>query len=259
MSIAIMTEVWQCGRYDGARLLLLLAMADFAQDDGSHIYPSVETLAGKIRASVRTVQYHLRSLEDDGVIVIVQEATQHRPREYRIEVQNLHPWEGQGCNLRRPGVQSATPRGAIAVAPESLEPSEPSKKESSSNRSEDNPTPLVDEFTLWWQLYPRKVAKGAARKAYRAARKKTDPDTLSAGVQRYRGECAARDPTYIKHPASWLNGECWLDEGAPAPSPTPAAPRLGISDDLVARARATQAQVEAEYAAKRAAVMEAGP
>ncbi len=85
-------------------------------------------------------------------------------------------------------------------------------------RKKENPLPLEGDilevdFKAWYSAYPRKVAPGAARKAYRAARKKTDAATLLAGVVTYQ----AAKPGYAdwKHPATWLTGECWADEDRP--------------------------------------------
>lgn len=71
MSIRLMSEVWS--RYDGSgnELLLALAIADFADDTGRSIYPSVATLAKKTRQSERTVQRQLRTMEDRGWISVI--------------------------------------------------------------------------------------------------------------------------------------------------------------------------------------------
>jgi len=74
-------------------------------------------------------------------------------------------------------------------------------------------------FDLWWSLVPIKKAKGKARKAFRAALKRTDLQTLTDGIKRYAAEVAGHDPHFIKHPATWLNGDCWDDEASP-PRPT---------------------------------------
>ncbi len=74
---------------------------------------------------------------------------------------------------------------------------------------------LPDEtFEAWWRQYPRRVAKGAARKAFRRvlAQKTATFEQLMAGVMRYAAERAGEDPGYTAHPATWLNGERWLDE-----------------------------------------------
>jgi hypothetical protein len=51
-----MTEVWRYSRHKGSALLLLLAIADHAHDDGGGAWPSQETLAKKTRLSVRQVR-----------------------------------------------------------------------------------------------------------------------------------------------------------------------------------------------------------
>lgn len=76
----------------GGEMLLALALADHAHDDGTHIFPSVARLAAKTRQSARTVQYQLRAMESSGWLVLVNRGTGGRqagglmglPREYRI-------------------------------------------------------------------------------------------------------------------------------------------------------------------------------
>ncbi|CAO99341.1 DUF1376 domain-containing protein (plasmid) [Azospirillum brasilense] len=67
-------------------------------------------------------------------------------------------------------------------------------------------------FSEWWQFVPRKVSKGQAEKAYRAAVKHTDPAELLAGIKRFATDCQGKDPQFVAHPATWLNGKRWLDE-----------------------------------------------
>lgn len=76
---------------------------------------------------------------------------------------------------------------------------------------------LVADFDEWYGLYPRKKSKGAASRAYRAARKKATHEELMAGLRRALPDFAQRPTEKIPYPATWLNGEAWLDE-----MPTPA-------------------------------------
>lgn len=78
---------------------------------------------------------------------------------------------------------------------------------------EASPTFIADpnEFDWFWEAYPRKVAKGAARKAYVLARKKVSYEGLMAGLKTAKPAMLA-DPKYIPHPATWLNQERWADE-----------------------------------------------
>ncbi|MFZ0662146.1 MAG: helix-turn-helix domain-containing protein, partial [Acidobacteriaceae bacterium] len=68
MSIRVMTAVWDRGkRYEGGSLLVLLALADWA-DDGGRCYPSVTQLAEKSRLTERQVYSVLRDLKGDRVL-----------------------------------------------------------------------------------------------------------------------------------------------------------------------------------------------
>lgn len=66
----------------------------------------------------------------------------------------------------------------------------------------------------FWREYPLKIAKGAAMRALCKARKKGGAwRTIIDGVRRYKIWLQGpgwRPPA--KHPATWVNGECWHDE-----------------------------------------------
>lgn len=77
---------------------------------------------------------------------------------------------------------------------------------------------LESEFeNQFWPVYPRKVSKGAALKAFKAARKKTDLGTILSGVFLFAKARRGEDANFTKHAASWLNAECWKDEPDPPP------------------------------------------
>jgi len=73
-------------------------------------------------------------------------------------------------------------------------------------------------FDDFWSAYPRKVAKGQARKAWERAVRKASPQDIISGISRYTASLAAQKastgwaPEFC-HPATWLNGERWADEG----------------------------------------------
>lgn len=69
MSIRVMTAVWDHALgVNGGPLLVLLALADYANDDGTGAYPKQATLAAKTRLSERHVRRVLASLEDKAYI-----------------------------------------------------------------------------------------------------------------------------------------------------------------------------------------------
>ena len=69
-----------------------------------------------------------------------------------------------------------------------------------------------DHFDEFWQAYPRKVGKGAARKAYSKALRLTDHDTIMGALSDQRPAMEAKEPKFIPHPSTWLNQERWEDE-----------------------------------------------
>jgi len=73
--------------------------------------------------------------------------------------------------------------------------------------------PNGEDFTKFWNLYPRKQAKARAEKAWAKWAKAKIPssvilDTLKAQLP----ELKKREREYIPLPATWLNGEPWRDE-----------------------------------------------
>jgi len=77
-------------------------------------------------------------------------------------------------------------------------------------------TPIYSQaFEEWWVHYPRKAGKRKAFSAWKNARKRTSPEQLIAGAQRYADD-PNREETYTKYPEGWLNSDGWLDEPLPA-------------------------------------------
>lgn len=71
----------------------------------------------------------------------------------------------------------------------------------------------AEAFETFWKCYPRRIAKGKARTAFEKAIKKTTLENMLTAITTY----VAKKPEKIdfKHPATWLNGECWDDEWEP--------------------------------------------
>ena len=73
----------------------------------------------------------------------------------------------------------------------------------------------MDDFNTFWAIYPKKVAKADARKAW-AQTKDIRPELtnlLNAVKAACKTEAWMKDGgKYIPHPATWLRGERWDDE-----------------------------------------------
>lgn len=118
MSIQLMTLVFNSALPPGQKLVLL-ALADHADDFGEHCFPSVARVGRKASLSERQVQRVLSDLRAGGLLEVIAEATRYEPTHYRIRGDKLTP-------LSRPGVTPVTPRGdthvVSGVTPTSPEP-----------------------------------------------------------------------------------------------------------------------------------------
>lgn len=72
----------------------------------------------------------------------------------------------------------------------------------------------INQFDEFWKIYPLKVAKQAAMKAYEKALAHASPEVIIRGAQAYATD-TNRVPAYTAHPATWLNAHRWLDDALP--------------------------------------------
>jgi hypothetical protein len=80
-------------------------------------------------------------------------------------------------------------------------------------------------FDAFWTVYPHKVGKADASKAFERAASRVDTETLMAGLRRY---VAKTDDRPWCNPSTWLNQDRWTDEPAPPVAragPAPSQPR----------------------------------
>lgn len=80
LSISIMSAYWRDAPYDGTKLLLLLALADYANDSG-YCYPTQKKLAEKCRCTERHVRSLMKDLVADGVVRVIDN---HRNNRYQL-------------------------------------------------------------------------------------------------------------------------------------------------------------------------------
>lgn len=69
-------------------------------------------------------------------------------------------------------------------------------------------------FDRFWEAYPRRIGKDAALRAWSKAVKRTDPEEIVAAAVEFAASPAAEDLEFVKHPGTWLNAGCWLDDRA---------------------------------------------
>jgi hypothetical protein len=181
MSVRLMTAVFDRYPNGGGEFTLALALADNAHDDGSHIYPTVATLAEKTRQSVRAVQYQLRKMEEMGWLQLVGagHGGYSKSRQYRINREwiaggELMPPE-KGANsaplseapAEPKRVQNAAEKGAtIAPAKEPQEPSVILSPQPPSRGADHSPPKPAEPFTLVGAAPSGPAASAKDRKPY---------------------------------------------------------------------------------------------
>ena len=138
---------------------------------------------------MRTLAFRLRMSEKQATSILSQ----------------LHHWLIQDdSNMVSDGYQPDNNLISSGYQFDALEKETEKRREETDNRSH-----AFAEFDRFWSAYPRKVGKGAAQKAWRAATKKAAPDTIIAAVQRFPW---SDEQQFIPHPSTWLNAERWNDE-----------------------------------------------
>lgn len=93
--------------------------------------------------------------------------------------------------------------------------------------------PAPADFDAFWQVYPRKVDRHDAERAWLRAVRLALPEVLTAACERFAAAMEGKEREFIPHAATWLNKRRWLDWPEPATlagasipvAPTPAAPQ----------------------------------
>lgn len=229
MSVSIMSAVFKHSKATLGSRLVLLAIADCANDDAL-AWPNVKTLAGKCRLSERETQYCLRKLEELGELKITARKKENggwQSSLYEILVQNLHP----------PSAISAPPSRKDCttlvqpIAPESsIEPSEnhqihspyplngnakpnlPQPTRSARRRFAPVPVPS-EEFLNFWDEYPRKQAMKPAWAAWQKIKQPAPVTEILEAVKLQKRKLWKHcEIHHIPLAATWINAERWDDE-----------------------------------------------
>jgi hypothetical protein len=88
MSVKVSTKVWKGSRHNSGNLLLLLALADHANDEG-FAWPGIPLLAQKARLSQRHTRRCLSQLVGSGELEILPNQAPSGRALYRIRLEKL--------------------------------------------------------------------------------------------------------------------------------------------------------------------------
>ena len=160
MSVRTMARVWEDSQHGGTELLMLLAIADFADDQGT-AYPSVATLAEKCRMKPRNANYILAALQESGELQVRQNKGVNGTNRYRNVLESLGAKKvqpvavvqspaGVQCSALTPATECASPLQSVADKL-SVNHQEPSEKASSPRPSARKPSrrKTGQTFSTW--------------------------------------------------------------------------------------------------------------
>lgn len=219
-----MARVWELSRHAGTDLLMLLAIADFSDDDGL-AFPSVEKLAKKCRMSKRNAQDRLKALSESGELTILknQGPPPKYPNLFRVNLELLGMKHASPVQPTAP-VQYSVERGAAhcmaGVKPTAPKPSVNHQElliTRSAKKQRRIPSPSASDsvpegFDEFWIAYDKKVGKSNAIKVWKSIR--TDTDLIQRIVSAAKRYSSATERQYRKDPERWLKGRRWEDDSS---------------------------------------------
>jgi len=230
----------------GSDVRVYAVMARMADAEG-RCYPKADTVASRLNVSDDTVRRSIARLEAAGALRVEPKmgAGGYRSNDFLIAgdtplTNEITPERAkQKADAEANGRKSAAAggcRNSAATAAATVrrqvpqicgdKEGEPSLNENHLNENQISPStvPVEDPFDRFWQHYPRKVSKIAARRKWATIIKSgVDPEAVIAGAAAFAAFTKAdqTEPRFIKHPDVWLNKGCWEDELEPSSERTP--------------------------------------
>ncbi len=207
-----MSAVWDFGPQKQGPLLVMLALADYANDQGE-CWPSMKSIAEKARMTERGAQKILRQLEADGWVKIETGNGRKGCNRYAINherrsVNVVHPeQETPNNDAKTPNVDAKTPNGG------SPEPSRTVKEPSEILTREKSP-PKKRAMSL-----PENWVPSDANITY-AISKKFSPEEIEYEADKFRDHHLAKGTAFKDWDAGWRN---WIRNAIQFGSRGPAA------------------------------------
>jgi len=198
---------------------------DAVELDNLTFYPvSVENLAEQIGISPKQIKRVITKLRENDYLDVQQLGGIDRRNFYRVVMDSASSIGPSGTTPLVPnGTHGRDPNGAYVlstnknkeVVKEYIHADDPESDLQSITKPVDTPG-----FTEFWETYPLRTAKPAARKAFIKAIKNTPSRIIIVGAANYAND-PNRDPRYTAHAATWLNNERWNDDPIPSRSEPP--------------------------------------
>ena len=164
---------------------------------------------------INHAEYRNLASDDDRKAKSAERQRRHRERSKR----NNSGVTGRDKSHQIPQAEAEAEAELMPSAIESV--SKPKRKQSSAAAVED------PSFIEFWDIYPRRMAKGKARKAWAIALTKADSESILVGAERFKKSKLGKPTEFIPYPSVWLNGEQWTDD---SDKPKDQFPWMSIKD-----------------------------
>ena len=221
MSFKSMVEAFEAKVGNPARKLVLLKLADQANDNGL-CWPSYQTIASACEVDRRTVIRHIKQLEKDGFLRVEKtynkDAGKNYSNRYHLTIANgvkkpLVSEDHHPSDKLSPPLVTKGHHPSVKLSPEpinepiSIEPI----IESITNDVviSDVVVSIPPSFEDFWNLYNKKVGKTKCADKWEKI-SKSDKELIMKNLPDYLS--SIQDKQYQKHPLTYLNNESWLDE-----------------------------------------------
>ena len=188
-------------------------LARYADNETLQAYPSRETLAQRCNCHWRSVDRAIDELVALGAITKSHRKNGDSYQSNLYTLRRVLPAQSGGTDTPVTGVLTqqsvGTDTGGNLTRTTELEPEniEPLNSQSSVNES----------FNEFWEIYPKRLQKGEARKAFfKAVQREGAVEPILGGVRRMAADPNLPVKQFIPYPATWLNRDGWEDEPFPA-------------------------------------------
>lgn len=180
--------------------VVLYWIADHYNDDTKACFPSQTRLAQLCEMTRTSVNNHINELKVKNLLKTTQ---RHRPDGGKSTLGYELLLKNDDVNLLNKVCKNNI-HGDV-------------KKLDNNNLINSNLVKLTDrydeyDFVIFWEMYPRKQGKGAARNSFYKALKKVPFDTIRKALANFVEKTDGQDKQFIPHPSTWLNQERWDDE-----------------------------------------------
>ena len=190
-----------------ATKIVLYWLADHHNGETGECFPGIKRLAELCEMSRRSVETHITSLEEAG---LVKRIAQYRntggktTNKYLLELTGTLENSDDTQNLRM-GSEKFAHGDTQNLRMNNLV-----------RRNLGNKTNNIDQnekyFDKFWTTYPRKIGKAAAKQSFFTALQKTKANKIIEAARDFGNAMQHQEKQFIPHPRTWLRQKRWEDK-----------------------------------------------